>query len=72
MEGNISDKELYTIAVLRYKEENENLNVDNMFSVDWNLCKDYPLKVNIIAEAIQKHILVEETDLYKKVFVKKR
>lgn len=70
MENNISDKELYTIAVLRYKDENPNLS-DDMFSIEWNLCKDYPLKTNIIAEAIQNKVLVENTETYKKVFVKK-
>lgn len=70
MENNISDKELYTIAVLRYKDENPNLS-DDMFSIEWNLCKDYPLKTNIIAEAIQNKVLVEDTETYKKVFVKK-
>lgn len=70
MENNISDKELYTIAVLRYKDENPNLS-DDMFSMEWNLCKDYPLKINIITEAIQNKVLVENTETYKKVFVKK-
>ncbi len=71
MEGNIADKELYTIAVLRYKEENPILNAYNLFSNIWNLCNDYSLKISIIAEAIQKHILVEETELYKKTFIEK-
>ena len=70
MENNISDKELYTIAVLRYKDENPNLS-DDIFSIEWNLCKDYSLKTNIIAEAIQNKVLVEDTETYKKVFVKK-
>ena len=71
MPNNFTDKDLYTIAVLRYKEENPNLDLDNLFSSDWNLNKDYKLKVEIIAEAIQKGILVEDTDTYKQVFVKK-
>ena len=65
MPNNYDDKDLYTLAVLRYKEENPNLDLDNLFSSDWNLNKNYKLKIEIIAEAIQKHILVEDTDLYK-------
>ena len=62
------DKDLYTIALLRYKEENPNLNVDTMFSLEWNLSSNYKLKNMIIAEAIQKHVLVEKTQLYKENF----
>lgn len=71
MEDNFDDKELYTLAVLRYKEENPNLNAYNLFSSDWNLCKDYSLKIKIIAEAIKKHIFVEETELYKEKILEK-
>lgn len=70
MPNNYDDKDLYTLAVLRYKEENPNLDLDNLFSSDWNLNKNYKLKVEIIAEAIQNGITVEETDTYKQVFVK--
>lgn len=71
MQNKFNDKDLYTLAVLSYKKENPNLDLDNLFSSDWNLNKDYKLKVEIIAEAIQKGILVEDTDTYKQVFVKK-
>lgn len=71
MQDNMSDKDLYTIAVLRYKEENSNVDFDNLFSADFNLCKDYKLKICIIAEALQKNIKIDETDLYKKCLVKK-
>ena len=71
MPNNYDDKDLYTLAVLRYKEENPNLDLDNLFSSDWNLNKNYKLKIEIIAEAIQNGITVEETDTYQKVFIKK-
>lgn len=71
MSNNFDDKDLYALAVLRYKEETPNLDLDNLFSSDWNLNKNYKLKIEIIAEAIQKGILVEDTDTYKQVFVKK-
>ena len=71
MPNSFDDKDLYTIAVSRYKEETPNLDLDNLFSSDWNLNKNYKLKIEIIAEAIQNGITVEETDTYKQVFVKK-
>ena len=66
----MQDKDLYTLALLRYKEENPNINPEEMFSIDWNLCKDYKLKTIIIAKAIQNHMLVENTEMYKKHFSK--
>ena len=74
MENNMNvfnDKDLYTIAVMRYKEENPNLDIHNLFSMEWNLSHNYKLKNNIIAEALEKHVLVEETELYKKSFTKR-
>ena len=65
-----ADKQLYTIAVMRYKEENPNLG-NNLFSTEWNISKDYRLKTIIISEAIKNHILVEATDLYKENFIDK-
>ena len=43
MPNNYDDKDLYTLAVLRYKEENPNLDLDNLFSSDWNLNKNYSI-----------------------------
>ena len=66
----MQDKDLYTLALLRYKEENPNIDFEKMFSIDWNLCKDYKLKTIIIAKAIQNHTLVEDTELYKNHFAR--
>ena len=71
MQNKFNDKDLYTLAVLSYKKETPNLDLDNLFSSDWNLNKNYKLKIEIIAEAIQNGITVEETDTYQKVFIKK-
>ena len=60
----MSDKDLYTLALLRYKEENPNIDADKMFSMDWNLNQDYKLKTIIIAEAIKNHVSVQETELH--------
>ena len=64
------DKELYTIALMRYADEYPDIDIMESFPIDWNSCIDYNLKVRIIAEAIQKHIKVHETELYKNEFIK--
>ena len=67
----MQDKDLYTIAVMRYKEENPNIDENNLFSMNWELSRDYKLKTIIIAEAIKNHTTIEQTETYKKQFVKK-
>ena len=61
----INDKDLYTIAVLRYQEENPNLDENNLFPIGWNNNYDYKLKINIIAEAIKNKTTVQNTELYR-------
>ena len=41
----MEDKDLYVIAVMRYKEENPDLDMDNLFPMNWNSSDDYHLKV---------------------------
>lgn len=64
----MKDKDLYTLAVMRYKEENPNIKTEDIFPMDFNISSNYHLKVEIIAEAIQKKILVVDTELYKNYF----
>lgn len=73
MENNAldKDKELYVVAVMRYKEAHPNIDVNNLFSMEWNLSKNYHLKCIIIAEAILNNILIEDTELYKNNFIEK-
>ena len=66
------DKDLYTIAVLRYKEEHPELDEYNLFPIEWNLSSDYYLKNVIIAQAIKNHVLVENTELYHENFDEKK
>lgn len=66
----ITDKDLYTIAVMRYKKEHKELSDNNIFPKEWNLSADYRTKIMIIAEAIKTNALVEDTKLYKKIFKK--
>lgn len=67
----MEDKDLYVIAVLRYKEENPKIDEIALFPTDWNLNNNYHLKVEIIAEAIKKHVLIKDTELYQKFFANK-
>ena len=64
----MQDKELYVIAVMRYKEINPDLTDEELFPFDWNLNNNYHLKIEIIAEAIKNGVLIKETDLYKNSF----
>lgn len=68
----MQDKDLYTLALIRYQEEHPDIDYNDMFSVDWNLNKDYKLKTIIVAKAIKNHTLVEETELYQKHFTRIR
>ena len=42
------------------------LKEENLFPIGWYLNDDYHTKNLILAEAIQKHILVAQTELYQK------
>ena len=64
----MQDKELYVIALMRYKEANPGLTDEELFPFDWNLSSNYHLKIEIIAEAIISGVLIKETDLYKNSF----
>ena len=63
------DKQLYILAVLKYKKQHSNLTDDILFSKEWTLNDNYHLKTLIIAEAIKNNLLIEETSSYKKIFL---
>ena len=66
---NLSDKDLYTLAVIKYRKLNNNKSLDDLFSIKWNTSNDYKLKTIILAEAMSKNIKVEDTELYKDNFI---
>jgi len=66
----ITDKDLYILAVLAYKEKHPGLDDKDLFSVEWNLSNFYRLKTVIIAKAIQENKRVEETEMYRKALKK--
>ena len=63
------DKTLYTIAVLRYKQAHPDIDTNQLFPLKWKLSNNYYLKNNIIAEAINNNILIEETKLFNEYFL---
>lgn len=56
------DLNLYTIAELNYKKIHNNQ--EDIFPSNWYSTRNYKLKTEIIAEAIKKNIMIEETELY--------
>jgi len=68
MQYSFDDKDLYTIAVMRYKEKYPNVDDKELFTIDWNMYNNYKLKNYILAEAIKNNVKVEETETYKNTF----
>ncbi len=56
--------DIYAIAELRYEEEMKN--IKDIYPDGWYSMDDYILKTKIICEAINKKVLIKDTDLYKK------
>ncbi len=69
MQDNKNYRQLYIIAEMRYKDDNPTVDSNNLFPLGWHLNDDYKLKILIIAEALEKHILISNTDLYKANFI---
>ena len=54
------DFDLYVLAELNY----DKAKLGDIPEI-WYNSKNYKLKVEIIAEALEKHVKIEDTDLYK-------
>lgn len=61
-------KDIYTLAIMKYEEDNNDLTEEFLYPKDWDNSLDYILKANILAEAIDKHILIQDTELYNSSF----
>lgn len=61
--------DLYVLAEINYKDLFKLQ--ENIFPSDWYNSKDYKLKTEIIAQAIDNNILIVDTPLYKEKFVNK-
>ena len=68
-DNNEKYEQIYTIATMRYQEENPGVSMEELYPVGWHTNDNYKLKVNIIAEALKKHVLVIDTELYNQSFV---
>ena len=64
----MQDKDLYVIAELRYQEVNQGIDDSVLYPFGWEEIPDLHTKIEIIAEAIQKGVLIKDTDLYKSSF----
>mgnify|MGYP003308594653 CR=1 FL=1 len=53
------DYNLYVLAEIAYKKENENIDEDNLFPIDWYSITNYKVKVEIIGEAIKEKKLIK-------------
>ena len=60
------DYNLYVIAELNYSKHHDG--EQNIFPIDWYSTKDYKYKTEIIAEALKKNILIEDTELFQNRF----
>lgn len=63
--NNQMDYDLYVMSEIAYKDKHKIESDDEIFPNNWYSSKNYKVKTEIIAEAIEKNILVEETELYK-------
>lgn len=58
------DYKLYVLAELNYKKNNPGMNEEELYPEDWFLINNYKLKNEIIAEALEKNILIKDTSKY--------
>lgn len=62
--------ELYILAETSYikkmKEKDSSFNDKNVFPNDWYKYTNYKDKIEILNEALEKNILIKDTELYKK------
>ena len=61
------DYELYILAELHYTDE-----YSGEFPLNWYNSNNYKIKTEIITEALEKHIKIEDTDLYKQACMMNR
>jgi len=66
---NDADFKLYVIAEMNYKKKNDRKHDKELFPPKWYSNYDYKFKVNVLAEAMKKNILIRDTDLYKNMLL---
>lgn len=60
---------LYVLAELSYVNRHKDMNIFDLFPIDWYEIKDYDLKIKIIIDAIKNNILIKDSKLYKEKFM---
>ncbi len=63
------DHKLYVLAELNYAESHLEIDSEEIYPLNWYNSSNYKLKTEIIAEALEKNILIEETDLFKEACI---
>jgi hypothetical protein len=58
------DYKLYVLAELSYKKEHPEINEEDLFPKDWYSTRNYKLKSEIIAKALNNNILIEQVEEY--------
>lgn len=59
------DYNLYVLAEIAYKKDNENISEKELFPSDWYSISNYKTKVEILAQAMKEKKLIKDTELYK-------
>ena len=58
------DYDLYVMSEIAYKDKNKLESDETLFPDNWYISKNYKLKIEIIAEALEKDTLIKNTSLY--------
>ena len=64
------DYDLYVLAEIAYTKDHNEIEQDDLFPINWYASKNYRLKVEIIGEALERNIMIEETELFKQAQIK--
>jgi len=57
---------LYVISEMTYQKEHKELSEEVLFPFNWYMITNYKLKLEILTEALNKNILIKDTELYKR------
>ena len=59
------DYDLYVMSEIAYKDKHKLESDDVLFPDNWYSSKNYKVKTEIIGEALENDVLIEETEGYK-------
>ena len=67
--NNQMDYDLYVMSEIAYKDKFKLEREEDLFPINWYSSKNYRLKIEIIAQAIDKNVLIKDTPLYKNALI---